>query len=135
MPSEDDLDVIDREYGRDEAPCPFCGGFGPGRGHDTLRRSDGTVVRCQAGDVRELARRLRIEKARSARFELLAGTDDQEQKWGIYVVTGPSADTWCQHVQGQRIETDERTAKTIALLFTERFQHVFKYEARLLIAK
>lgn len=50
--------------------------------------------------------------------------------WGVYVVTGPSADTWCQHTVGKRIEVDERTARTIALLFTERFHHQYTYEAR-----
>jgi hypothetical protein len=50
--------------------------------------------------------------------------------WGVYVVTGPSADTWCQHTEGHRIEVDKRTARTIALLFQERFHHDFVYEAR-----
>ncbi len=53
-----------------------------------------------------------------------------EREWGIYVLTGPSANTWCQHTEGLRIEVDERTARTIALLFTERFEHRFKYEAK-----
>jgi len=52
--------------------------------------------------------------------------------WGVYVVTGPTAGTWCQHVDNQRIEVDERTARTIAILFSERFQHRYKYEERAL---
>jgi hypothetical protein len=55
---------------------------------------------------------------------------EEAASWGVWVVDGPSADTWCQHTDGLRIEVDERTAKTIELLFTERFEYRFKYEAR-----
>jgi hypothetical protein len=50
--------------------------------------------------------------------------------WGIYVVTGPDAKRWCTSEDGQRIEASEKLARTIALLFTERFEHRFQYEAR-----
>ena len=54
----------------------------------------------------------------------------ETREWGIYIVTGPCAGDWCHHTIGKRIETDDRTARTIALLFTERFEHQHKYEAR-----
>lgn len=50
-------------------------------------------------------------------------------EWGVFIVDGPAADTWCQHTEGHRIETNERTAKTIAILFRERASDV-RYEAR-----
>jgi hypothetical protein len=54
--------------------------------------------------------------------------------WGVYCLDGPAADTWCQHVEGHRIETDERTARTIARLFRDRSALTmpggYHYEAR-----
>ena len=43
---------------------------------------------------------------------------------------GPTAGTWCQHTLGVRIETDERTARTIAILFADRVRGDAEYEAR-----
>jgi hypothetical protein len=57
-------------------------------------------------------------------------------RWGVYCLDGPAKDTWCQHVEGHRIETetDERTARTIAHLFRSRSEHVlpggYHYEER-----
>lgn len=55
-----DIDQIDQEYGQERDPCPFCGGMTDGRGHLVLTRVDGAPIRCQAGDVRVLAKRLRL---------------------------------------------------------------------------
>ena len=51
-----DLDRIDAEYGRDGDLCHFCCGVGH---HRMLTRDDDGTVRCQAGDVRALAKRMR----------------------------------------------------------------------------
>ena len=76
---------------------------------------------------------LESEALACERGNRLAGQVQDLTAWGVYVVTGPSADEWCEHTLSagdNRIRVDERTARTIALLFTERFQHMFKYEAR-----
>jgi hypothetical protein len=64
------------------------------------------------------------------RENLAARVKTEEHQWGVYILTGPRAGEWCSHVKGPRIEVDKRTAKTIALLFAERFHRKFKYEAR-----
>ena len=43
-----------------------------------------------------------------------------DSRWGVYCLDGPAKDTWCQHTEGHRIETDERTARTVAILFSDR---------------
>jgi hypothetical protein len=43
------------------------------------------------------------------------------EKWGVWVLTGPNARQWCTHEDGVRIETDVRTARTIASLFKQAF--------------
>jgi hypothetical protein len=107
----------------DPEPCPYCGTAVDGADNEVSTGSRHYAQKCREyvkaaliGTQRDLdATRAELERTRA---------------WGVYVVTGPSAGTWCCHVTGMRIATDERTAKTVALMFTERFDHQFQYEAR-----
>ena len=61
---------------------------------------------------------------------LEAAPQELGRDWGVIVTRGPTAGTWCQHTSGVRIETDERTARTIAILFADRARGDAEYEAR-----
>jgi hypothetical protein len=63
-----------------------------------------------------------------------ARASPRSEKWGVYCLDGPAAGTWCQHTEGHRIETDERTARSIMFLFRNRSAFTFPggclYEVR-----
>lgn len=96
-----------------------------------------------AGDVKELVEAVQLCDSdggcrampvlKRLQYDAEVVHTEPNPRWGVYCLDGLAQDTWCQHTEGHRIETDERTARTIALLFHDRsmlYPPSAHYEAR-----